>query len=460
MILAVALLFATFAFTLPMMAQQDVDQPLVTSATGSDGRVIVSAYINDDIFTPGELVRITAGYKVLSEDALLFPQNQYPPLAFLYLRVPSGKVLVYPQRAISPKEHRLFSASDYRRPLLLNEGQGVSLISHHFALVNSSPAWREAETFERVKSTLRDEGLYEAWIEFAIPDVEGSPPGAWTGTVETGRIRFAVRELPVADRLLEPTPEQLHLVEAYLEAFQQRPLKKQEIQSLTRRLKEALKETENEGLASHVVSLLVENWPDEANQDYPRWWYYLSYCIHQRAYLEGYGVDSIRIFGPYLDSYAPLAMGELERQYADHSRKKSAGWYFPARGNGLLLAYVIHKPASPLRKRLEQLARRHAKIPIEQKKRDKEFRRRLEYSWHVLFSLNILREGMPFSELTELLGEPTMQIDKRVLWNYTTGSRGGEYGIFAEIGKNLAGQTIVLKLDMNSHSFLGSGRSR
>ena len=130
--------------------------------------------------------------------------------------------------------------------------------------------------------------------------------------------------------------------------------------SLERRLQWALRRTENEGFARSAVGLLRKHQPKSPDGRYPAWWDNVSFYVRDRAYLSGPSADALKIVGPYLDDYAAVAVEELERELAG----KTHG--FTVRSHGclnLLLKYLEYKPKSPVRQRLETLARRHAKIP-------------------------------------------------------------------------------------------------
>ena len=192
------------------------DAQLTTSASGDDGRVSVTASVDRDSVAPGEVARISAGSKVLVQGPLQFPQGNHQPLAFLYLQTPAGDVFVYPKSGISPKKCRALELTDYRRPLLLTKGFGVTVIMYDIPMVNPSPEWLDARTLEPVQPNFRTEGVYEAWVKYTIPNIEGLPADAWNGTVETDRFRFTVREFPVADRRGDATAEHIAHIESFI----------------------------------------------------------------------------------------------------------------------------------------------------------------------------------------------------------------------------------------------------
>jgi hypothetical protein len=413
------------------------DEPWKVSASGDDGRVRVTVTIYRDTVAPGEVAGIRATFKVLVDGPLRFPQDYHQPLAFLYLRTPAGQVIVYPQRGVNPQSCRALALRNYRRSVGVERGFAGPVIEYDAPMVSPSPGWLEPRTYESLRPNLRIEGVYEAWVRYTIPRIKGVPSDAWHGTVETDRIRFTVREVPVADRRAEPTAEQIAHLEAYVEYLDAlssgkgvEPARLDTVEmpqwlSLPDRLQWAFERTENEGLAHHAVALLREHLPKDESQPYPKWWDNVRFLVQRRAFLNSYRTKALKIVGPYLDEYATVAADAFERDIASLTERSfSAGADL-----NLLVAFVELKPKSSIRQRLEAIARRHAKIPVGVKPRDRIVRNKLVISWKILYALEILREEMPFTEATNILGEPTVRKDDLVAWNYTTGSRGLESGV-------------------------------
>lgn len=445
---AVALLFiAALASALPLPSK---DEPGGASASADDGRLGVTVSIARSTVAPGETARIDATSKVLADGSLSFPHGNHQPLGFLYLRTPAGELFVHPESGISPKSCRALEKADYARASVRKKGSVGGLMSFDVPIVNPSPEWFDPRTYEPVRPNFRAEGVYEVWLKYTIPMIQGVPADAWHGTIETKPIRFTVREIPVADRRTEPTPEQLAHLDAYMKSMDAFPpangakaptveaVEMPRHMSVENRLQRALERTENEGFARHVVALLREHQPKDAEEAYPRWWNNLKFFVERRAYLSDWRGSAVKIVGPYLDDFATVVMTELERDVRRPSQH--LGGVNDAR---LLLDYVRYKPESPVRQRLETLARENARVPVVTSKLgDRETRFRLVTSWTILHALDILRDGMPFTDARELLGDPMRRGD-RVTWNYTTGSRALERGVEGRVEMEGTLETIV-----------------
>jgi hypothetical protein len=208
-----------------------------------------------------------------------------------------------------------------------------------------------------------------------------------------------------------------------------------ELMATVDRVRWALERTENEGFALYTVAMLKTHQPKDDKQTYPRWWGNLSYFVMRRAYSQYDGDSSLRIVGPYLDEFIPIALEETERRL--EGRAVWSGGY-----EGLLLDYLKYKPESPIRQRLDSLARQYAKVPPGAPNGDRQIRHRLSVAWGMLLSLEIIHDGMTVSEVTDLLGEPTTRVAGHVSWNYETGSRAKEYGIDGKVSSNGERETI------------------
>jgi hypothetical protein len=426
------------------------NEPWANSASGDDGRVRVTVSVYRDRLAPGENARISATSEMLVDGPLRFPQGYHQPLAFLYLRTPAGKVFVYPDRGVSPRSFRALEAKDYIWPFLFKKGIGGLVLSHDIPLVHPSPGWLDPKSFDSVRPNLRAEGVYEAWVRYTIPRVEGVPDDAWHGTVETGRVRFTVREIPVAQRRDKATAEQIAHLAAYMKSIDALD-KNMEVEtpkaeempnwlSLEQRVQWALERTENEGFARHTVAMLAQHQPKDKDQPYPRWWSNVSFfVIRSRAYCEGYESNTLRIIGPYLEEFALIGVKEVELELARTDHEGLGIHYYL----DLLLDFVEREPKSPVRARLETLARSYARIPADVKPHDHKTRQRLATSWKILLALGVLRDGMLFAEAKKILGEPTWKKDDAVLWNYGTGSRRFEPGVVGRIVVVDGRETIV-----------------
>lgn len=429
------------------------ERPRAQSASGDDGRVRVTVSVDRGTVAPGEDARVLAASTVLVDGPLRFPQGHHQPLAFLYLRTPAGRLIVHPQNGVSPRSCRALEPNDYARPSLFKKGAGGPVIAYDIPLVNPSPGWLDPETYEPVRPDLRREGVYVCWARYTVPRVNGVPEDAWHGPLETGRVRFTVREVPVARRRDEATAEQIAHLEAYMKSMAASAAGKAEEPpapkavevppwlSLEQRVQWALARTENEGLARHAVALLAEHQPKDRDRPYPPWWNNVSFFVQQsRAYCRGHDANTLRIIGPYLEEYARVAVTELEyalARPAQDPQSLGAGYYLD-----LLLDYVGHEPKSPVRSRLEALARGYARVPADARPGDRKTRERLVTSWKILLALGVLRDGMPFTGARAILGEPTWRQGDAARWNYGTGSRLSEPGVN---GRVVAGapETIV-----------------
>lgn len=429
-------------------------EPWGVSAAGDDGRLSVTVSVYRDTVAPGERVRIRATSDVLVDGPLRFPQGHHQPLAFIYLETPGGEVIVYPQNGTSPLSFRALEKKDYDQHFLVKKGPAGQVIAYDIPLANPSLDWRDARTLEPIRPDLRQEGVYQAWVRYAIPKVEGVADDAWTGSVETERIRFTVREIPVADRRAEATDEQIAHLEAYQEYItalvngedvaQVSPeaIEMPKWLSLENRVQWALQQTENEGFARYVVKQLRKHQPMDDEQEYPQWWDNVSYFVANRAYImRGYGERPLAIVGPYLEEYAAIAIDELERALTVNERRSSGS--SPYHWQSIVLGFVEHEPNSPLRKQMEKLARRYAKIPDDPPLRDRKLRAQLSVAWTTMYRLGMFRDGMPRTELTEMLGEPAYRKDDIVLWNYGTGSRMMEPGVSGKIIDDGQRETII-----------------
>ena len=404
------------------------------SASGDDGQIRVTVFMYRDKVAPGEVVRISAQAEVLSENPLHVPYSHHAPIAHLYLRTPDNRLLVYPDGGVPMKSARPLQAIDYRMPVVRKKGQTYSVLWRDIPIVNPSPSWWDARTRQAVKPNLRIERAYEAWVKHTIPKVEGAPAGAWHGSVETGRIRFVVREIPVADRRQEPTAEQIAHLEAYM-ALKEGWLADGD------HLKAALNETENEGLAQQMVELLRTHQPEKAGQPYPEWWWKVNHSVLSRAHHNwppGRGhTEALKIIGPYLDEFAAVEATALEHCLANDSNASYSKFL------ALLLDYLEYKPKSPIRQRVEAIGRRYAKVPKGAKPNDNNIRGRTTTSWTILFSLGTLHDGMLFTDAKNILGEPKGRKGAQVVWNYTTMSRAIQHGINGEVFVDHRRETIV-----------------
>ena len=103
--------------------------------------------------------------------------------------------------------------------------------------------------------------------------------------------------------------------------------------------------------------------------------------MRSRAYFErpGVGGKALKIIGPYLDDYATLATDEIEHDLAGPAHHSpDVG---PQHLVNLLVDFLAYKPKSPIRQRLETLARRHARIPADAGLEDHNLRARLAVCW-------------------------------------------------------------------------------
>ena len=434
-------------------------EPWANSASGDDGRVRVTVSVYESMVAPGEICRLSADMRVLVDGPLRFPQRGYhQPLAFLYLRTPNGKVVVYPQRGVSPKSYRPLEPKDYKRFFLFKKGIGGPVIAYDIPMVNPSPEWRDPDTGEIVQPNLRTEGKYEAWVKYTIPKFEGIPDDAWHGEVVTKPVRFTVRAIPVAKRRAKATPEQIAHLQAYkknmsaliagkiVKADLPKSVEMPEYYSLDQRLQWALQQTKNEGFARYVVEQLRKHQP-KMNQPYPAWWGNVDFFVqHHRAYRNDYRGRAFKIIGPYLDDYAKVAAVEmkhdLERRFTP-SQAHNSGYYLH-----FLIDYVKLKPKSDVRKQLELLGRRYGKIPANAKSRDHKVRDRVTTAWQLLFALDLLYDKMLFTDAKKILGTPTVSKEDKVIWNYTVGSRAIERGVYGRIVLDNGRETIVFSRNL------------
>lgn len=434
-----ALFIAACTLTLPHGPKTEA---WAMSASGNDGRLRVTVEVYRDTVAPGEISYLRATAEVLVDGPMRFPQGHHQPLAFLYLATPDGKVFFYSQSGVSPTSYRPLEKKDYVRFFLVKKGPAGQVIRCDAPMTSPSPDWWDAKTLERAKPNLRNEGVYEAWVNYSIPKIDGVPDDAWTGSVETKRIRFSVKEMPVADRRAEATEEQIEHLNAYIEyidAFlsgkkyeKERPetVEMPQWLRLDQRIEWALQRTENEGFARYIVKQLRKHQPMDPDDDYPRWWSNVSRFVTNRAYnYRGNRERPLAIVGPYLEEFAAIAIDELDREL----KGRKDGSLHPHHWHSIVLDYVTHKPDSPLRKRMRTLARTYAKIPDDPPLRDRMLRSRLTVAWKTMYRLRMFHDGMPLVELKELLGEPVFRKDGLVYWNYGTGSRRIEPGVSGKI---------------------------
>ncbi|MHB1037218.1 MAG: hypothetical protein ACYC35_21510 [Pirellulales bacterium] len=393
------------------------------SESGEDGRVRVTLSLNRVKLPPGESVAIEATSLMLSDEALVFPANYGAPWTRVYLQTPNHRLFVYSGIVVSMKRNRPMKATDYRGPTILKKGQGRQILGWDIPLVDPSPFWFDAQTEEPVRPNLRTQGTYEVWAVYKIPEIQGSPAGAWHGSITTGRIRFVVRDIPAAERRQAPTTEQAEHLTAYL-TNNKTQLECREMPhwlNMEDRLKWALGRTENEGLARRMVELLRKHQPEEPGEAYPDWWWNVNYLVGTRAYHHlpyggGRRCDALRIIGPYLDEYAAVQTTELERWAPGQP------YGFNGPPADFLLTYLKHKPNSPLRQRVEAWARRHVRIPTDAKPNDRKIFHPVGACWQILFSLGVLRDGMAWADARDILGEPTARDGAKVEWCYDTGA--------------------------------------
>lgn len=436
------------------------DKPLTNSTLSADGRVAISVVMDRTTVAPGEDVFISVSCTVPGHELVFLPNGNSQPLCFLYIKSPTGDVAVYPQNGTSPKTCRPLELGDYAPPTVFSDGRGESAIEREIPMVNPSPGWLNVSTYEPVNPNLRTEGVYEIWVKYTIPRIENAPSNAWHGTIESRRLRFSLREIPVAIRRDKPTAEQLDHLKVYLESRRViqpggyvEPIPPSTVEmpqlSLFDRLRWAMQRTENEGFASHVVALLREQRPKTGEQPYPLWWSDVYELVQHRAYCNSFrggpvSKPTLRILGPYLDDYVAISIDEMEAAFAGQKRIPGISSYgYSIRIDpGLLVKYCEYKPQSSIRKRLETLARQYAKIPATSAFGAHDTRSRLEISWHLLFAFGILRDGMLFSDARSLLGEPTERDKEIVWWNYHTGARGNQPGIDGKLVDD-RGNTVI-----------------
>jgi hypothetical protein len=380
---------------------------------GPDKRVGLTLVIDSNTLAPGEFSNVVVTRKVLCRQTLDFPDNGCDYVAALtriYLRTPDSRLFVHWPFLSTRHEIRPLQARDFNTPL--SAGQSTFVLNATVSMVNPSPGWIDFATGKQAKPNFRTIGRYELWAEYRIPKVNDAPADAWHGHVKSQTYFLTVRSVPLADRLTEPTAEQLADLKVMMSDnpnFGNKRLS-------TRRLKTALENTENEGLAIHIAGILKSHQLSEDNIKYPSWWNNLYFLLSCRAYLSGTtGID-----GPYLTEFVSISLTDLKHQMAQSSAEN--GYNLRPRVDvGFLIAYsqTDGDEKAVLKKQLIKLARQHAKIPPTgnglnaQKLADF----KLSISWRILFAFGILHDDMLLSKAMEILGEPTLiHRDNLVEW--------------------------------------------
>ncbi len=374
-------------------------------------RVALEFTSNRKTAAPGELLHFAARRKVLDDTALRFPESSYyqAVLARFHLKLPDGKVIIYWPYSDHKPSMRPLGAKDFRELLPPMHSQPILTLNVPF--VRPSPNWIDAETAKPVTPDLTIEGDYEAWVVYEVPIVKNAPIDAWHGRIESEKIRFTVREIPLDGRNVKPSEDQL----ADLDVLIRRGIG---VQKAHGKLTKALQLTENEGLACHIAALLRKHQPSKDTQPYPQWWFNIHYLLAYRAYHSG----ALAIDGPCIEDFAAVSITVLEHAInASPSLANQRLGHKP--GVDFLLAYVHGKPdeGKAIADRLRKIALQYAKIS--EVGTDPENHRlahyRLWISWRTLFGLGVLHDGMRMDEAKKILGEPERH-DSYVVWYYSS----------------------------------------
>ncbi len=401
--------------------------------SGSAKQVGVTLYANRMTLAPGESVKVSATTRVLSAKPLRFPR---PPggaaLAHLNVKTPDGGMFVYwpyssPRQAASSPRAKRFGGA-------LRTGQGNAILTVTVAMTAPSPDWVAVATGKPACPDFRAVGEYQMWLAYHVPKSDGAPADAWHGHVQSPTIRLVVREIPLAKRRTQPTPEQLDDINVLIAHGKTR------VQS-ERRLKRAIQRTENEGLARHIVGLLKPHQPRTVDGHYPAWWPRLYDLLASRAYASG----TMRIAGPYRKDFGAMCMTVLEHRMAASVPRRARPVGTPEVDVDFLIAYsrtLKGGEKAAFEKRLGDLARRHAKPPPTGS--DTRFHWlahfKLSASWRILFGMGILGNGMALSEATEVLGKPRSR-GAFVEWCYDSPMHVNPR-LVGEVVQGAAGETV------------------
>jgi hypothetical protein len=333
--------------------------------------------------------------------------------------------------------HVLTGSGDHRvhSPLSLNgatlsTGSAILHGRYYVRLTKAVAGWRPTgqEAVKRRPLDLSRPGTYTFWHEYearaGAPDttVKRSAPGerAWSGRIQSPRLKVVVRNLRESEVVRQPTARQFQDLRIIDEGPEKHGPKA--FAQAQERLANDLLLAKNVDLADAAVALMAEHGakgPSELSRPVQAPWYALS----KRAV-----AVRLAIRGDYVRPLAELEMKMLEAWYKltpdeDEKERRRAG----ARPTiSVLLALCLDSKDEPLRKPLTALATANAKLPRLlpwRRGQDGEdltliryYHWRLGMAWGVLDALDVLK-GMTEAEVIAILGPPTSRQDNVLEWD-------------------------------------------
>jgi len=383
-------------------------------------RAVLSA--NRTAFSPGEILELSGYLWNVGSRRVVLPYEPHQwPAGELHIRTPKGEVYVY-----APKTRVLPKNNFYAIP----PGRVDRLRDMRLRLNDSNGGWVAGETDAPGALRLRDEGTYRIWFEYDIPPIPKAGEDGWSGKAISNTLAISVRSIPAEKRRAKPTPEQLQDLDRMISAKPGLTNAEQTRRGRPYlRLREAMRRTENEGLALEITKRVLA-WRDEGTA---KWFRNCVAMLSQRAG-DGLSAEGPGIDGPYLKMLADGIVRKLnaasKARRVDVPRGRRRGptmaQFFPA-----AMAYARLNPKDKeFRDRLVDMFRRSARISdlprFQGGKRAGKGEKRtyppvgLRIAWRGLLLLGVLRDGMPVEDAIKVLGEPTRRSDKHIRWYYST----------------------------------------
>lgn len=354
------------------------------SVETDDGSVRITLSLDRDTLSPGELLNITVDRKLCKPDDRLYPNGQALEISIM---TPSNEHIV----------------SKYRRDttgLEFDDEVDKTLAELRVWLAPpgaTSGGWFRKGTRERVDPDFSQVGTYTVYTSYVAEKPANRPNAKWSGKMECPTLTFTVRQMPLAQRMMDVTDAHKPLIQ-YLERAvlgNELPAAPPVPLSVVSHL---LDRTECEGLAIRIVELLHKADRNTRNQ----WpcFYYLR-AVRRRAFLE----NALRIRGPYLSKLVQLEIDTLRGACEDSTVPLT-------RTPHNLLIYlrdnkVDKREARLVYDQLTEIATRNSDKP---------------FLYVFLLSLNILKDGMLRSDAISFLGPPSYEDPNGIRWGIV-GSR-------------------------------------
>jgi hypothetical protein len=357
---------------------------------------------------PGEGLHLQAEVVNMSDVELKIPWSSGYPLLHLELHIVTPAGAEFMNRPYASLEKYL---SDRDFQMVIHPRKSAWLLwgrASSLDLVEKADGWSQKHLDKSIPLSFRKEGQYRLWYEVSLPYFKDAPQNAWSGSTRSNEIRFTVRELPVDQRLKEPTREQVSDLNEYVELSHLDEQVKDPKENLAllneryERIEKALQLTKNEGLALEVIRLLK----DRVAEENLTWYQNLLFALVQRVH-ETNRSRPLRIDGPYLGELTAFFLRRLEQA------SMSEGSLPKVDINTVLFYLKSHPEDKAQRNQALQLAKKYARPAnlIRWPDQGAAYHHRahglLTFAWGVLIATGILREGMSLEEAVTILGLPT-----------------------------------------------------